>query len=168
MSKRYNFIFNQMISHIIFYLFFLFHPIYISVIEINSIENNLEIVFKIFRDDLEDGIKNNLGKNVSIDTQSKLRLNNKIVQEYLNSVTSIKINNKKKKVFYLDFFLENDRIKINSKIINNSLIDTIEIYNEILIDVFSNQKNVIFFNIYDQFNNDFLDKNKRTAELIVK
>ena len=89
-----------MINYIIFYFLFSIHPIYISVIEINSQDNNLEIVFKIFRDDLEDGIKNNLGKNVSIDTQSKLELNNKIIQEYLNTVSSIKVNDEKKEFFF--------------------------------------------------------------------
>tara|TARA_X000001036_G_scaffold14981_3_gene12656 strand:- start:1194 stop:1667 length:474 start_codon:yes stop_codon:yes gene_type:complete len=157
-----------MINYIFFYFLFSIHPIYISVIEINSKENNLEIVFKIFRDDLEDGIKNNLGKNVSIDTQSKVKLNCKIIQEYLNTVTSIKINDKKNELFFSDFFLENERIKINAKISNDLLIDSIEIYNEILIDVYSNQKNVIFFNIYDQLNNDVLDRNKKKTVLIVK
>ena len=157
-----------MINYIIFYFLFSIHPIYISVIEINSQDNNLEIVFKIFRDDLEDGIKNNLGKNVSIDTQSKLELNNKIIQEYLNAVSSIKVNDEKKEFFFSDFLLENERIKINAKISNNSSIDRIEIYNEILIDVFSNQKNVIFFNIYNQLNNDVLDKSKKKTVLIIK
>ncbi len=157
-----------MINFILFYFFFSIHPIYISVVEINSKENNLEIVFKIFRDDLEDGIKNNLGKNVSIDSQYKVDLNNKIIQEYLNAVTSIKVNNEKKELLFLNFILENERIKINTKINNNSIIDTIEIYNEILIDVFSNQKNVIFFNIYNQLNNDFLDKSKKKKVLFVK
>ena len=157
-----------MINYIIFYFLFSIHPIYISVVEINSKENNLEIVFKIFRDDLEDGIKNNLKKNVSIDSQSKVELNNKIIQEYLNTVISIKVNDEKKELLFSDFFLENERIKINAKISNSSLIDTIEIYNEILIDVFSNQKNVIFFNIYNQLNNDFLDKSKKKTVLFVK
>ena len=157
-----------MINYIIFYFLFSIHPIYISVIEINSQDNNLEIVFKIFRDDLEDGIKNNLGKNVSIDTQSKLELNNKIIQEYLNTVSSIKVNDEKKDFFFSDFLLENERIKINAKISNNFSIDRIEIYNEILIDVFSNQKNVIFFNIYNQLNNDVLDKSKKKTVLIIK
>ena len=157
-----------MINYIIFYFLFSIHPIYISVIEINSKDNNLEIVFKIFRDDLEDGIKNNLGKNVSIDAQSKVELNNKIIQEYLNTVTSIKVNDEKKEFFFSDFLLENERIKINAKISNNFSIDRIEIYNEILIDVFSNQKNVIFFNIYNQLNNDFLDKSKKKTVLFVK
>ena len=157
-----------MINFILFYFFFSIHPIYISLVEINSKDNNLEIVFKIFRDDLEDGIKNNLGKNVSIDSQYKVDLNNKIIQEYLNAVTSIKVNNEKKELLFLNFILENERIKINTKINNNSIIDTIEIYNEILIDVFSNQKNVIFFNIYNQLNNDFLDKSKKKTVLFVK
>ena len=157
-----------MINYIIFYFLFSIHPIYISVIEIKSKENNLEIVFKIFRDDLEDGIKNNLGKNVSIDTQSKIELNNEIIQEYLNTVTSFKVNDEKKELFFLGFLLENDRIKINAKISNNSSINRIEIYNEILIDVFSNQKNVIFFNIYNQLNNNVLDKSKKKTLLIIK
>ena len=157
-----------MISYIFLYFLLSIHPIYISVVEINSKENNLEIVFKIFRDDLEDGIKNNLGKNVSIDSQYKVDLNNKIIQEYLNAVTSIKVNNEKKELLFLNFILENERIKINTKINNNSIIDTIEIYNEILIDVFSNQKNIIFFNIYNQLNNDFLDKSKKKTVLFIK
>ncbi len=157
-----------MISYIFLYFLLSIHPIYISVVEINSKENNLEIVFKIFRDDLEDGIKNNLGKNVSIDSQYKVDLNNKIIQEYLNAVTSIKVNNEKKELLFLNFILENERIKINTKINNNFIIDTIEIYNEILIDVFSNQKNIIFFNIYNQFNNDFLDKSKKKTVLFIK
>ena len=157
-----------MISYIFLYFLLSIHPIYISVVEINSKENNLEIVFKIFRDDLEDGIKNNLGKNVSIDSQYKVDLNNKIIQEYLNAVTSIKVNNEKKELLFLNFILENERIKINTKINNNSIIDTIEIYNEILIDVFSNQKNIIFFNIYNKFNNDFLDKSKKKTVLFIK
>ena len=157
-----------MTNYIILYFLFSIHAIYISVVEINSKNNNLEIVFKIFRDDLEDGIKNNLGKNVSIDSQYKVDLNNKIIQEYLNAVTSIKLNNEKKELLFLNFILENERIKVNTKINNNSIIDTIEIYNEILIDVFSNQKNVIFFNIYNQLNNDFLDKSKKKTVLFVK
>ena len=157
-----------MINYIFLYFLLSIHPIYISVVEINSKENNLEIVFKIFRDDLEDGIKNNLGKNVSIDSQYKVDLNNKIIQEYLNAVTSIKVNNEKKELLFLNFILENERIKINTKINNNFIIDTIEIYNEILIDVFSNQKNIIFFNIYNKFNNDFLDKSKKKTVLFIK
>ena len=157
-----------MINYIILYFLFSIHTIYISVVEINSKDNNLEIVFKIFRDDLEDGIKNNLRKNVSIDSQYKVDLNKKIIQEYLNAVTSIKVNNEKKDLLFLNFILENERIKVNAKINNNSIIDTIEIYNEILIDVFSNQKNVIFFNIYNQLNNDFLDKSKKKTVLFVK
>ena len=157
-----------MINYIILYFLFSIHPIYISVVEITSKDNNLEIVFKIFRDDLEDGIKNNLRKNVSIDSQYKVDLNKKIIQEYLNAVTSIKVNNEKKDLLFLNFILESERIKVNAKINNNSIIDTIEIYNEILIDVFSNQKNVIFFNIYNQLNNDFLDKSKKKTVLFVK
>lgn len=157
-----------MINFIFFYFFFSIHPIYISVVEINSKENNLEIVFKIFRDDLEDGIKNNLKKNVSIDSQSKVELNNKIIQEYLNSVTSIKVNDEKKKLLFSNFILENERIKVNANIENNSLINLIEINNEILVDVFSNQKNIIFFKIYDQFNRDILDKNNKKKVLIIK
>ena len=107
-------------------------------------------------------------KNVSIDSQYKVDLNKKIIQEYLNAVTSIKVNNEKKDLLFLNFILENERIKVNAKINNNSIIDTIEIYNEILIDVFSNQKNVIFFNIYNQLNNDFLDKSKKKTVLFVK
>ena len=67
----------------ILYLFIssiFFHPIYISVLEINSSDNDLEIVIKIFRDDLEDGIRGNLDSQVSIDTQDKIGLNKHFIE----------------------------------------------------------------------------------------
>ena len=62
----------------IFYLSllsFFYHPIYISVLEIDSIDNDLQLIVKIFRDDLEDGIRYTLKKEVSIDNQNKIELN---------------------------------------------------------------------------------------------
>jgi len=155
----------------ILYLFIssiFFHPIYISVLEINSSDNDLEIVIKIFRDDLEDGIRGNLDSQVSIDTQDKIGLNKHFIENYINHVLKIYVNDEKKTISFSEFLLENNRIKISGKILNNSRITSLNIENNILIDIFTLQSNIVFAKIYDKIFNINLDKSKKSEKLIVE
>ena len=79
-----------MLYNILYFFYFSFHPIYISVLEINSVENNLEVIVKIFRDDLEDGIRYTLDKEVSIDNQDKIELNKELIKNYFETKFSQK------------------------------------------------------------------------------
>ena len=155
----------------ILYLFIssiFFHPIYISVLEINSSDNDLEIVIKIFRDDLEDGIRGNLDSQVSIDTQDKIGLNKHFIENYINHVLKIYVNDEKKTISFSEFLLENNRIKISGKILYNSRITSLNIENNILIDIFTLQSNIVFAKIYDKIFNINLDKSKKSEKLIVE
>ena len=157
-----------MLYNFLFFFYFSFHPIYISVLEINSVENNLEIIVKIFRDDLEDGIRYTLDKEVSIDNQDKIELNKELIKNYFEKVLFININKEKKLILFSEFILENDRIKISGKINNNLIIKSFEIYNETLVDIFSLQKNVVFIKIYKEMFNITLDKNNKKTNLIIE
>lgn len=157
-----------MLYNFLFFFYFSFHPIYISVLEINSVENNLEIIVKIFRDDLEDGIRYTLDKEVSIDNQDKIELNKELIKNYFEKVLFININKEKKPILFSEFILENDRIKISGKINNNLIIKSFEIYNETLVDIFSLQKNVVFVKIYKEMFNITLDKNNKKTNLIIE
>ena len=155
----------------IFYLSllsFFYHPIYISVLEIDSIDNDLQLIVKIFRDDLEDGIRYTLKKEVSIDNQNKNELNKTSIENYLKSVLKVGINNQKKSIFFSEFILENDRVKVSGKINNNSKIKILEINNEILIDVYPIQNNVVLVKIYDQIFSLNLGKENKISKLIVE
>ena len=157
-----------MLYNIFYFFYFSFHPIYISVLEINSVENNLEVIIKIFRDDLEDGIRYTLDKEVSIDNQDKIELNKELIKNYFEKVLFIKINKEKKSILFSEFILENDRIKISGKITNNLIIKSFEIYNETLVDIYSLQKNVVFIKIYKEMFNITLDKNNKKTNLIIE
>ena len=157
-----------MLYNIFYFFYFSFHPIYISVLEINSVENNLEVIIKIFRDDLEDGIRYTLDKEVSIDNQDKIELNKELIKNYFEKVLFIKINKEKKPILFSEFILENDRIKISGKITNNLIIKSFEIYNETLVDIYSLQKNVVFIKIYKEMFNITLDKNNKKTNLIIE
>ncbi len=157
-----------MLYNIFYFFYFSFHPIYISVLEINSVENNLEVIIKIFRDDLEDGIRYTLDKEVSIDNQDKIELNKELIKNYFEKVLFIKINKEKTPILFSEFILENDRIKISGKINNNLIIKSFEIYNETLVDIYSLQKNVVFIKIYKEMFNITLDKNNKKTNLIIE
>ena len=78
------------------------------------------------------------------------------------------INNQKKSIFFSEFILENDRVKVSGKINNNSKIKILEINNEILIDVYPIQNNVVLVKIYDQIFSLNLGKENKISKLIVE
>ena len=55
-----------------FLILLLVHPFYISTTEITLKEDSHDIKIKIFRDDLEDGLRLFFDKSISIDTELKL------------------------------------------------------------------------------------------------
>ena len=55
-----------------FLILLLVHPFYISTTEITLKEDRHDIKIKIFRDDLEDGLRLFFDKSISIDTELKL------------------------------------------------------------------------------------------------
>ena len=69
----------------VFYILILLivHPLYISTTEITLKEEKHDIKIKIFRDDLEDGLRLFFDKSISIDTELKLEKRSIQVDAYI-------------------------------------------------------------------------------------
>ena len=98
--------------HLIFSLFFFIHPIYISSTNIIICDENLEIKIKLFRDDLEDGLRDFHGLSISIDNLNKIEKNKDLVNKYINNKLSLIINDEKINFFIMDYSLVNDVLEI--------------------------------------------------------
>ena len=71
-----------------FLILLLVHPFYISTTEITLKEDRHDIKIKIFRDDLEDGLRLFFDKSISIDTELKLENRSSQVADYIKDNVS--------------------------------------------------------------------------------
>ena len=128
-------------------LFFLFiHPVYISTSEITINQNKAVLKIKIFRDDLEDGLRMHYNKSISIDSQIKLINESKYVDEYIMNKFILSINDDVIKLSSSEFKLENDVVEISNIFQYKKKIRELNIINSILFEIYKIQKNVIFIN----------------------
>tara|TARA_Y100001934_G_scaffold274579_1_gene367238 strand:+ start:4962 stop:5426 length:465 start_codon:yes stop_codon:yes gene_type:complete len=122
----------------------LIHPIYISTVELISDKDEGILKIKIFRDDLEDGLRIFHSNSISINTQNKLLNNHKLVEQYLKSKLKIMIDEDEIKFLDPRFNLYNDIVEINYRFDSKNSLKSIIILNKILLEVYNVQKNVVF------------------------
>lgn len=122
----------------------LIHPIYISTVELISDKDEGILKIKIFRDDLEDGLRIFHSNSISINTQNKLLNNHQLVEQYLKSKLKIMIDEDEIKFLDPRFNLYNDIVEINYRFDSKNSLKSIIILNKILLEVYNVQKNVVF------------------------
>ena len=126
------------------FFFLLVHPVYISTSEITINQNKALLKIKIFRDDLEDGLRMYHNKSISIDSQLKLVNESKYVDEYIMNKFILSINDDIIKLSSSEFKLENDVVEISNIFLYKKKIRELNIINSILFEIYKIQKNVIF------------------------
>lgn len=149
--------------HLIFNLLLLIHPIYISSTNVTIDKKKIDIKVKLFRDDLEDGLRNFHGLSISIDSYIKLEKNKEFIHEYINDKLSIIINNEKINFSIKEFSLINDVLEISFFQNFSKNTDSIKIINKLLIEVYNVQSNILFLEVnskkyYNQFNASNIEK----------
>ena len=149
--------------HLIFGLLLLIHPIYISSTNVTIDKKKIDIKVKLFRDDLEDGLRNFHGFSISIDSYIKLEKNKEFIHEYINDKLSIIINNEKINFSIKEFSLINDVLEISFFQNFSKNTDSIKVINKLLIEVYNVQSNILFLEVnskkyYNQFNASNIEK----------
>ena len=133
-----------------FLILLLVHPFYISTTEITLKEDSHDIKIKIFRDDLEDGLRLFFDKSISIDTELKLENRSSQVADYIKDKFQISVNKSEIIPSIDNYNLVNDLVEIYLSFETRGDINNIKVYNNILFDVFQVQKNVVLINLENQ------------------
>ncbi len=136
--------------HFIFSLFFFIHPVYISSTNIIISDEILEIKIKLFRDDLEDGLRDFHGFSISIDSSNKIEKNKSLINQYINDKLTLEINNEKINFFIIDYSLINDVLEVYFTKNFTKKSKDIRITNQLLIEIYSEQSNIMFLNIFEK------------------
>lgn len=122
------------------------HPIHVSVTEIafDEREKELEIVSRIFWDDLETAIR---------ETKKQPELNllqpgtgittDQLIAEYLQSRFKISLNGKPQKIKYLGHEVEGEAILCYIQVVNVKRFETIEVSSSVITELYDDQSNLV-------------------------
>lgn len=110
----------------------------------------MNIVIKLFLNDLEDALRLNNGFSISIDENKKLNKNFEFVESYLNDKFNIYIGSKKLKIVYSNKNIINDILELKATLQIKEKIFSIRIINQILLDVYDNQSNILFIKNFEK------------------
>ena len=154
--------------HLIFSFLVFIHPIYISSTNVVVSDEILEIKIKLFRDDLEDGLRDFHGFSISIDSLNKIEKTKSLINQYINDKLTLEINNEKINFFIIDYSLINDVLEVY--FIQNFTKKTkdIKINNQLLIEIYSEQSNIMFLDIFGKKYYDNFTASKTEKALFIK
>lgn len=146
----------------------LIHPIYISSTNVVINDDKLEIKVKLFRDDLEDGLRDFHGFSISIDSPNKIEKRKNLIDQYINDKLTLIINNEKINFFIKDYSLINDVLEVYFIQNFTKKSNDIRITNQLLIEVYSEQSNIMFLDIFGKKYYDNFTASKTEKALIIK
>ena len=125
---------------------------YVSITRVKSDLSRtvLDISVRIFTDDLEEAILADQTRRLSL-LRAKKKLNREdFVKDYIESRLAFQINGTPRDLIYIDMVDELDATSVLLQINNVNKINTIEVENSILIDLFDTQANIMRFEVENQ------------------
>ena len=146
---------------------FAWHKFYVSVTQIDFVPNKkrVEITSRIFIDDLEKALEKKFKKKFYLTTSKEIENADALIHEYLKEKIKISINKKAQNVEFLAKELEGDVLIFYTKIAVSKKINTFEIFNSLLTDIYKEQQNIVHVNINSN-KNSFLFTNTETNQKI--
>nr|WP_321222138.1 DUF6702 family protein [uncultured Psychroserpens sp.] len=131
------------------------HKYYVSVTQIEYVKKkkSVQIITRINVADLELTLQERFDKSITLTAINEKSTVDDYIKKYLKQKFQIKINTKEVAFNFVGKDYDNDQVACYLEIENVEAIDTIEITNTVLFDLFPKQKNVIKSKINGTVNN---------------
>jgi len=125
------------------------HKFYMGMYQINyaPAKKTIEITSRIFIDDLNKAIEKKYHKNVSLGAEKENTEDLILLQKYMTSHFSVKVNEQPQNMIFLSKEMEGDVLVCYWKIKDIKEVKSIEIYNAVLIDWNLEQQNIVHLNV---------------------
>jgi hypothetical protein len=143
------------------------HKYYISVTQINYIEEkqSLQITSRIFVDDFENALRARYNENLTLSGNNGLETGDVYIQKYLKEKITIKINNKKANLTFIGKEYDGDIMRCYLEVEGVKNIESIEISNQVLFELFEEQQNILKIKISPQQKSAILSVKNKTVVL---
>ena len=121
------------------------HKFYVSItkIEFSQEEESIQIITKLFIDDIEDVLQQRYSPSISLDIEKETMADANFLKEYVLQKLKVEVNGTEVKLNYLGHEYENDVVKTYIEVENISELNSIEVENKMLIELFEEQQNII-------------------------
>jgi len=143
------------------------HKYYISVTEVDYIKDkqSVQITSRIFIDDFEKVLRERYNENVVLAGKKETKEVNQYIEAYLRSKMKVRINDNDMNFIFIGKEYDVDIIQCYIEIQNVQQINSIEITNEVLFDLFEDQQNMIKTKINSKQKSFLLNQNNKIAVL---
>jgi len=125
------------------------HKFYVSVTNINYIEKSdaLQITSRIFVDDLEDLLKERYEIDAALDTEKESPLADSYIQKYLKRKFILKLDDEVAEYNFIGKKYDDDVVILYLEVtdVGFNTLKSISIQNDILTDLYDEQKNLVHF-----------------------
>ena len=137
------------------------HKFYVSTTKVNYVKEkkSIQIISKIFVDDLEQVLQNRHNSKVQLDPKKETELDQNYLLNYILKKLKFKVNKNDTQLIYIGKEYDIDILNIYFEIEDIETLKSLEIENKILIDLFPEQQNIIHFSNQKNKKNLILDKN---------
>lgn len=121
------------------------HKYYVSVTSVEYVKEkeSVQIISRIFIDDFENLLRKRYDDKITLAIQDELSTVNMYTERYLKEKLQIEINGKPVKLNFIGKEYEDDIMFCYLEIEGVKTINSIEITNKVLLDLFSEQENII-------------------------
>lgn len=128
------------------------HKFYVSVTQIEYVKEkqSVQIISRIFIDDLEELLRQRYDENITLDTNKDETTIDSYIEKYLKSKVQIEINGNYKNFTFLGKEYEDDIVYCYLEITDVKTIDSFKITNQLLFDLFEEQQNIVKTNFNSQ------------------
>lgn len=110
-------------------------------------KQSVQITSRIFIDDLENLLRERYDKKITLAIKNEMPTTDRVIERYLKEKIKIKINGNSVNLNYIGKEYDTDIVKCYLEIEGIKTIETIEISNQVLFDMFDDQQNIIKTNI---------------------
>lgn len=121
------------------------HKFYVSITKIEHSEEDesLQIISKLFIDDIEDVLQARYSPDISLDPEKETAKDAKYLKGYVLQKLKVEVNGTPMEVEYLGREYENDVVKVYVEVMGVKDLRTLEIENKMLMELFEDQQNII-------------------------
>ena len=146
---------------------FTMHKYYVSLCEIEYLKEkqSIQITLGVFIEDIEVSLNKNTGKQLNLASKTEVANVNDYYKKYLNEHLQISVNGKNQLFKYIGKEYDGDIVRFYLEITDIKELKSIEVFNNILTEDFSDQKNIVKIKVKDFNKTFYLNKSNNKSLL---
>jgi hypothetical protein len=123
------------------------HKFYVSLYQVNYAPEKkmIQITSRIFIDDLNKAIEKKFSQKIQLGSKNETDTDVVLFKKYFNEKFSIKVNGQIKTIQFLSKEMEGETLICYFKITKINKIESLEIYNAVIMEGNSEQQNIMHF-----------------------